>query len=309
MNPATHAALHSRGPWALAVERLRHDRGALVAGATLVGVLLLAILAPLIARLMGHGPGDQFLDLGLSSSGIPIGPNRTFLLGTDSLGRDVLVRIAYGTRVSLLVGVLASAIAVIVGTVVGIAAGWYGGFVDRALSRLMDVVLSLPFLVFALALVAVVGPSLTISVTVIAFFTWASVGRIVRAQALSIRELEYVQAARTLGASHARIMFVEIFPNVAALVIVYTTLLIPGAIAGEATLSFLGLSVVPPTPSWGNMLAEAMAYYRVAWWFVFFPGAALLITTVAFNVLGDRVRDALDPHRDTASSSTREKAA
>ena len=167
----------------------------------------------------------------------------------------------------------------------------------------MDVVLSLPFLVFALALVAVVGPSLTISVTVIAFFTWASVGRVVRAQALSIRELEYVQAARTLGASHARIMFVEILPNVTASVIVYTTLLIPGAIIGEATLSFLGLSVVPPTPSWGNMLADAMAYYRVAWWFVFFPGAALLITTVAFNVLGDSVRDALDPRRDTASRS------
>jgi peptide/nickel transport system permease protein len=149
--------------------------------------------------------------------------------------------------------------------------------------------------VFALALVAVVGPSLTISVTVIAFFTWASVGRVVRAQALSIRELEYVQAARTLGASHARIMFVEILPNVTASVIVYTTLLIPGAITGEATLSFLGLSVVPPTPSWGNMLADAMAYYKVAWWFVFFPGTALLITTVAFNVLGDSVRDALDP--------------
>jgi ABC-type dipeptide/oligopeptide/nickel transport system permease subunit len=127
------------------------------------------------------------------------------------------------------------------------------------------------------------------------------VGRVVRAQALSIRELEYVQAARTLGASHARIMFVEILPNVTASVIVYTTLLIPGAITGEATLSFLGLSVVPPTPSWGNMLADAMAYYKVAWWFVFFPGAALLITTVAFNVLGDSVRDALDPRRDMRS--------
>jgi peptide/nickel transport system permease protein len=286
----------------------RHDRAAITAGATLVGVLLLAMLAPVIARLVGHGPGDQFLDVGLSSSGTPIGPNRTFLLGTDSLGRDVLVRIAYGTRVSLLVGVLASALAVLVGTVVGIGAGWYGGLVDRALSRLMDVVLSLPFLVFALALVAVVGPSLTISVTVIAFFTWAAVGRIVRAQALSIRELEYVQAARTLGASHARIMFVEILPNVTASVIVYTTLLIPGAITGEATLSFLGLSVVPPTPSWGNMLADAMAYYKVAWWFVFFPGAALLITTVAFNVLGDSVRDALDPRRDSASRSTRQEA-
>jgi peptide/nickel transport system permease protein len=164
----------------------------------------------------------------------------------------------------------------------------------------MDVFLSLPFLIFALALVAVVGPSLTISITVIAFFCWASVGRIVRAETLSLRDREYVQAARTLGASPARIMFVEILPNVAPSVIVYTTLLIPGAIVAEATLSFLGLSVAPPTPSWGNMLAEAMAYYKVAWWFVFFPGAALLITTVAFNVLGDCVRDALDPRLDRA---------
>jgi len=308
MSATTIAPVRTRGPWALAFERLRHDRAAITAGATLVGVLLLALLAPVIARLVGHGPGDQFLDVGLSPSGIPIGPNRTFLLGTDSLGRDVLVRIAYGTRVSLLVGVLASALAVFVGTVVGIAAGWYGGTVDRALSRLMDVVLSLPFLVFALALVAVVGPSITVSVTVIAFFTWASVGRVVRGQALSIRDLEYVQAARTVGASHARIMFVEILPNVTASVIVYTTLLIPGAIIGEATLSFLGLSVVPPTPSWGNMLADAMAYYRVAWWFVFFPGAALLVTTVAFNVLGDSVRDALDPRRDSAAHPTRQAA-
>jgi len=309
MIPATRATVRSRGPWALAFERLRHDRAAIAAAVTLLGVLLLAMLAPVIARIVGHGPGDQFLEIGLSPAGIPIGPNRTFLLGTDSLGRDVLVRIAYGTRVSLLVGVLASALAVLFGTVVGIVAGWYGGLVDRVLSRLMDVVLSLPFLVFALALVAVVGPSLTISVTVIAFFTWAAVGRVVRAQALSIRELEYVQAARTLGASHARIMFVDILPNVTATIIVYTTLLIPGAITGEATLSFLGLSVVPPTPSWGNMLADAMAYYKVAWWFVFFPGAALLITTVAFNVLGDSVRDALDPRREATWRSNDEDAA
>jgi peptide/nickel transport system permease protein len=256
------------------------------------------------SALTGHGPAQQFLDVGLSPAGIPVGPGVTFLLGTDGLGRDVLVRIAYGTRVSLLVGLLASGIAVTVGAVVGIAAGWYGGIVDRLLSRMMDVFLALPFLIFALALVAVVGPSLKISVTVIAFFSWASVARIVRAQTLQIRELEYVQAARVLGAGNARIMFVEILPNVAASLIVYATLLIPGAIVAEATLSFLGLSVVPPTPSWGNILADAMAYYKVAWWFVFFPGAALLITTMAFNLLGDSVRDALDPRRDQSATST-----
>jgi len=304
---AAQATVRSRGPWELAFERLRRDRAAIAAAATLLAVGLVAAIAPAIATAVRHGPAQQFLDVGLSPSGIPLAPNTTFLLGTDSLGRDVLVRIAYGTRVSLLVGLLASALAVLIGTLVGIVAGWYGGFVDRVLSRTMDVFLALPFLVFALALVAVVGPSLTISVTVIAFFCWASVGRIVRAETLSIREHEYVQAARTLGASPARIMFVEILPNVAPSVIVYTTLLIPGAIVSEATLSFLGLSVVPPTPSWGNMLADAMAYYKVAWWFVFFPGAALLITTVAFNVLGDSVRDALDPRRDQAVPATDEE--
>ena len=246
MTTPGRAAVRSRGPWELALERLRHDRAAKLAAATIAALVLVALLAPLFAMLIGHGPADQFLDIGLSAEGVPVGPSRRFLLGTDGLGRDLLVRIVYGTRVSLLVGLLASGVAVLIGTVIGIAAGWYGGTVDRVLSRAIDVFLALPFLVFALALVAVVGSSLAISVTVIAMFSWASVGRIVRAQTLSIREHEYVQAARLLGASHARIMFVEILPNVTATVIVYTTLLIPGAIVAEATLSFLGLSVVPP---------------------------------------------------------------
>jgi peptide/nickel transport system permease protein len=308
MTSPARAIVRSRGPWELALERLRRDRTAIGSAATLLAIVLLAAVAPLISSAVGHGYAQQYLDVGLSETGIPLAPNRTFLLGTDSLGRDILVRIAYGTRVSLLVGLLASALAVFIGTLVGIVAGWYGGLVDRALSRTLDVFLALPFLIFALALVAVVGPSLTISVTVIALFCWASVGRIVRAETLSIREREYVQAARTLGASPSRIMFVEILPNVAPAVIVYATLLIPGAITAEATLSFLGLSVVPPTPSWGNMLADAMAYYKVAWWFVFFPGAALLLTTVAFNLLGDSVRDALDPRRDQSAPAAAEEA-
>jgi peptide/nickel transport system permease protein len=306
MNVAVKTTIQSRSPWELTLDRLRHDRAAISSAAILVAIIFIAAIAPLIAKAVGHSPGEQFLDTGLSETGIPIGPNRTFLLGTDSLGRDVLVRIAFGARVSLAVGFISSALAVLIGTFVGIVAGWYGGFADRLLSRTMDVFLALPFLIFALALVAVVGPSLIISITVIAFFCWASVGRIVRAEALSLREREYVQAARTLGANPARIMFVEILPNVAPSIIVYTTLLIPGAIVAESTLSFLGLSVVPPTPSWGNMLADAMAYYKVAWWFVFFPGAALLLTTIAFNILGDSVRDALDPHRQILPSVGKE---
>jgi peptide/nickel transport system permease protein len=293
-----NATIRGRSPWRLAFERLRRDRWAIAASAIIALTILVAIFAPVVAMLIDHTPEEQFRETGLSPSGIPVGPNRTFLFGTDGLGRDVLVRVVYGARISLLVGVLAAGLAVLVGTVVGIAAAWFGGAIDTTLSRLMDVVLSLPFLVFALALVAVVGPSLTISIVVIAFFSWASVGRVVRGQALSIREHEYVRAARSLGASNSRIMFVEILPNVAATLIVYATLLIPSSIAFEATLSFLGLGVVPPTPSWGNMLADSIAYYKVAWWFVVFPGAALVSTTLAFNILGDSVRDAFDPRHD-----------
>jgi peptide/nickel transport system permease protein len=291
-------SIRARGPWKLAFERIRNDRWAIAATACIAFMIFVALFAPWIAGAVEHSPEAQFRETGLSPSGIPVGPNREFLFGTDGLGRDVLVRIAYGARVSLLVGVLASGLAVAVGALVGIVAAWFGGIVDTILSRLMDVVLSLPFLVFALALVAVVGPSLTISIVVIAFFSWASVGRVVRAQALSIREQEYVRAARSLGAGSLRIMFVEILPNVAATLIVYATLLIPSSIAFEATMSFLGLGVVPPTPSWGNMLADSISFYKVAWWFVVFPGAALLGTTLAFNVLGDSVRDAFDPRHD-----------
>jgi peptide/nickel transport system permease protein len=264
----------------------------------IVGLFLLAILAPVIAGIVGHSPSEQFREAGLSASGIPVGPSRVFWFGTDSLGRDVLVRVIYGTRISLLVGVGSSALAVLVGGLIGIAAGWFGGAIDGVLSRLMDVVLSLPVLMFALALVAVVGSSLLISIIVIAFFSWASVGRIVRGQTISIREQEYVRAARLMGASNARIIFVEILPNVLAVIVVYASLLIPSSIGFEAALSFLGLGVVPPTPSWGNMLSDSVAYYKVAWWFVVFPGAALVGATVAFNLFGDSVRDAFDPRHD-----------
>lgn len=292
---AAPRAIEGRGPWQLAFDRLRHDRVAVGASITIVLIVLTALCAPLIAHLAGHGPATQYRSTGLSATGIPVGPNRTFWFGTDDLGRDVFVRVVYGTRISLLAGVVSSLLAVMMGVVVGLTAGYFGGTVDTGLSRLMDVVLSLPYLVFAIALVSVVGPSLGISIAVIAFFSWASVGRVVRGQTLSIREKEYVEAARSMGASDTRIMFVEILPNVLAPVIVYATLLIPLAIVFEATLSFLGLGVVPPTPTWGNMLSESIEYYKVAWWFVVFPGAALLITTLAFNLLGDSVRDAFDP--------------
>lgn len=287
--------IKGRSPWQLAWERLRHDRVAIGSVVVILIITLLAIIAPLIARLTGHGYGDTYPAIGLDQYGLPLGPSRTFLLGTDDLGRDVLVRTVYGARVSLIAGVLASGLAVIVGGFVGMVAGYFGTAVDTVLSRFMDVVLSFPLLLFAIALVSIVGPSLGVSILVIAFFSWATVGRIIRGQTLSLREKEFVEAARSLGASDLRIIFVDILPNLVAPLIVYATLLIPASIVFEATLSFLGLGVVPPTPSWGNMLSDAVQYYKVAWWFIFVPGGALLLTTLAFNLLGDSVRDALDP--------------
>jgi peptide/nickel transport system permease protein len=289
------AEIQGRSPWQLAWAQLSHDRVAIASSIVIALITLAAVFAPLIARLVGHGLADQYPYSALNGYGLPVGPSRTFLFGADDLGRDVMVRVAYGGRVSLIAGVVASGLAVIVGGIVGLVAGYFGTVVDTALSRFMDVILAFPLLLFAIALVAIVGPSLTVTIAVIAFFSWAVVGRIIRGQTLSLREKEFVEAARSLGASDLRIMFVDILPNLVAPLIVYTTLLIPASIVFEATLSFLGLGVVPPTPSWGNMLSDAEAYYKVAWWFVIFPGAALLLTTLAFNLLGDSVRDALDP--------------
>jgi ABC-type dipeptide/oligopeptide/nickel transport system permease subunit len=294
-DPTAPRRIEGRSPWRLALERLRRDRAAMVALGVIVAVVLVALFAPLLATLTGHGVNHQYRDTGLSPQGLPFGPSQKFLLGTDDQGRDILVRIAYGARISLLVGILATLLTVTIGTVLGLAAGYLGGIVDTVVGRVVDVVLSLPYLLFAIALVSISHPGLRIVIIVIAVFSWAAIARIVRGQVLSIREKEYIEASRSLGASSWRIMFVDILPNLVAPLIVYTTLLIPASIVFEATLSFLGLGVVPPTASWGNMLSDAEAYYKVAWWFVIFPGAALLLTTLAFNLLGDSVRDALDP--------------
>jgi peptide/nickel transport system permease protein len=289
------AQIEGRSPWQLAWARLRRDRVAVACAVVILLISLVAILAPVISLLAGHGPNSQYLDTGLTPEGLPRGPSSQFLFGTDDLGRDVLVRVAYGAQISLLAGVVASVVAVFIGVVVGLTAGYFGGAVDSFLARVMDVVLSFPFLLFAIALVSIVGPSLGVAIGIIAFFSWAAVGRIVRGQTLSIKEKEYIEAARSLGAGDFRIMVVDVFPNLLAPVLVYLTLLIPAAIVFEATLSFLGLGVVPPTASWGGMLAESLNFYRVAWWFVLLPGVALLVTTLAFNLLGDSIRDALDP--------------
>jgi len=288
-------AIEGRSPLRLAWARLRRDPVAVGSATVLVLLAAMALAAPAIAHAVGHGPDDQYHDVGLTTAGLPVGPSHRFLLGTDNLGRDILVRVAYGARISLLVGVAATLLATVAGVVVGLVAGYLGGVVDLVLARTMDVVLSFPYLLFAIALVSVFHPSLAISIFVIAFFSWAAMGRIVRGQTLSIREKEYIEAAWSVGSGTLRVMFVEVLPNLVAPVIVLATLLVPTAIVFEATLSFLGLGVAPPTPTWGGMLSDSVSFYRVAWWFPLFPGLALLTTTLAFNLLGDSVRDALDP--------------
>lgn len=303
-----HAApVASRGTWQIVWSRLREDKVALGSAVVIVLFIAAAVGAPLVAHLVGWGPTQQDRLHGISDQGLPVGPSSRHLLGTDNLGRDILVRTVYGARISLVAGVGATLLATVIGVVVGVVAGYYGRTVDTVLARFMDVVLSFPFLLFAIALVSIAGPSLKISIAVIAFFSWAGIGRVVRGQTLSLREKEFVEAARSLGASDLRIMVVDILPNLVAPILVLGTLLVPTAVVFEATLSFLGLGVVPPTPSWGNMISDSLPFYGVAWWFVAVPGAALLVITLAFNLLGDGVRDALDPGTDRLLAASRSR--
>ncbi len=299
--PEAAKVIQGRSPWRLAYERLRRDRAAVISAVIILIIVVCAIAAPVFASITGHGVNQQFRVIGLKADGFPTGVGGKFPLGTDDQGRDVLVRIAYGARVSLLVGVVTSAITVTIGAILGLMAGYLGRTVDTIVGRIIDVTLSIPFLLFAVALAAVEGGgSITLVITVLALFGWSSVARIVRGQVLSIREREYIEAARSLGAGSWRIMFIDIFPNVIAQVIVYASLLIPLSIVSEATLSYLSIGVQPPTADWGQMIFEAQqgGLYQVAWWFLVFPSLALLITTLAFNILGDGVRDAFDPRAD-----------
>ncbi|GGA99545.1 peptide ABC transporter permease [Brucella endophytica] len=290
-------AIVQRSPLELTLRRFMRDKASLAALVFILLLVVFAISAPLIEAWTGHSAIEQYRTTGLSPMGLPVGPNGEFVLGTDHLGRDVLVRLAYGARVSLLVGVLASLAAACIGLTIGMIAGYVGGATDMMLSRLMDLVMSVPFLLCALALVSVFGPSLSLSVGVIVFFSWTTMGRVIRAEVNALRHREFVEASRSLGAGPVSIMIRDILPNLSVPIIVYTTMMIPSSVVFEATLSFLGLGIVPPTPSWGGMLADAAAnsIYLVAWWLVVFPGMALLFTTLAFNILGDGLRDALDP--------------
>jgi peptide/nickel transport system permease protein len=290
--------IEGRSPWQLAWARLRKDKAAMISLTVIILLIVMALTAPLIKKWVGFAPDFGDRKFGVTDDGLPVGPNGHHVLGTDRLGRDILVRAVYGARISLLVGLLSTTLAVILGVLIGATAGYYGGAIDTVLARFMDVTLSFPYLLFAIALAAAFGASTPLTIFVITFFSFASIGRIVRGQVLQIKEREFIEAARSLGASSVRIMFVDVIPNLVAPVTVLASLTIPTAIIFESTLSFLGAGIDPRTPSWGNMLSDAIEVYTVAWWTLFIPAIALLITTLAFNILGDAVRDALDPRSE-----------
>jgi len=294
--PVGRKVIQGRSPWRLAWERLRTDKAAIIAGGTIVVIVLFAVLAPLIASWVGHGPNQQFIDIGEDANGNPVGPNSIFWFGTDSSGRDLFIRVVYGARISLSIGVLATLTSVALGTIFGLAAGYIGGWVDALIARVIDVMLAVPFLVVAISVASIWRPSFWLVIFVVGVLGFTYPARIVRGQVISLKEKEFVQAARALGAGPLRVMFVDLLPNVTAQVIVFGSLLIPAAIVSEATLSYLGVGVQPPTADWGAMISDAQGYYQYGyWWYLLFPSLALLITTLAFNILGDSVRDALDP--------------
>jgi peptide/nickel transport system permease protein len=302
---ASVQAIRGRSPWMLAWMRLRKDKMAIASVIVILVLALLAIMAPLIAAWVGHPPDTPYTNTGLNAQGLPVPPSSTFLFGTDYLGRDLFTRVVYGAQISLLVGVVSTAIGTAAGVTVGMTAGYFGGWVDNLLARFVDSVLAFPYIVLALALAVVFGPSLLELIGVISFFSWAAIARIVRGQTLSIKEKEYIEAARSIGASAWRIMFVDILPNLIAPVLVLATLAIPTAIVFEATLSYLGVGIQPPTASWGNLLAQAQAFYQTSWWYLIFPALFLLLTTLAFNLLGDGIRDALDPRTERIFAAQR----
>jgi ABC-type dipeptide/oligopeptide/nickel transport system permease subunit len=300
-------AVRARTPWQLFWARFRQDRVALGSLVFLGLLVLLAVGAPLVAQITGHGPAELFRRETLDEFGLPRGPSGEFWFGADSAGRDVFVRVVYGARVSLLVGLLATGIAVFIGVTLGVLAGYRGGWLDTFLSRTSDVVLALPLLLFAIGistacssspegcLGGLLEPGLRLVIVVIALFSWPYVFRIVRSQTLSLREREFVEASRASGEGDLGIMVREILPNLLSTVIVYASLLIPQSILFEAYLTFLGLGIPDSIPSWGGMLDDASGIFDVAWWLMLFPGIFLLATVLAFNLLGDGLRDALDP--------------
>jgi ABC-type dipeptide/oligopeptide/nickel transport system permease subunit len=304
---APAAVVGSRTPARLFWERFRQDKAAIFGGVVVFLLILVAIAGgPIATKLTGHSL-NEIVPNSQDEFGIPVGPGSGLWLGADASGKDLFVGVMYGARTSLIVGLLATAFAVFIGTVVGLTAGYFGGWTDTFLSRSADVLLAVPQLLIAVGMVAAcsvskqgclggaIKPGLTLVIIVITVFSWSYIARIVRGITLSLREKEFVEAARSLGATNVRIITKEILPNLTGPIIVYSTLLIPTNILFEAALSYLGLGIEPPQTSWGQILSQTQnGLYTVAWWLMVFPGVALVLTTLAFNLLGDGLRDALD---------------
>jgi len=282
-----HAAKPRNGFWA----QLRRLPRAWIGAGFVVFVTVAALLAPLISP---ADPLQQFRD-GISERGNPLPPGERFLLGTDHLGRDLLSRMLYGAQISLAVSFIANMTAAIFGTLVGLLAGYYSGVMDTVLMRFTDVLLAFPAILLALGLGSVLRPSVPVVIIILTVITWPALARLVRSQVLTIRERQFIESARCIGARDGHIMFRHILPQIITVTVVWATLSFASTILVEASLSFLGVGVPLPTASWGNMIAEGQSRYRIAPWMILAPTMGILITTLGFNLLGDAVRDALDP--------------
>jgi peptide/nickel transport system permease protein len=303
-------AIAARSPLDLFWRRFRQDRVAVASLVFIVIVILMAIFAPLVVKIAGvSGPNAQNINA-LDAFGQPAGPSSAHPFGVDDLGRDIFARVVYGARISLEVAFIATGVAVLIGVVIGMVSGFFRGWVDTVLSRFMDIMLAFPILLLAIGLASAcslgkgclggaIKPGPGVLILVIALASWPYIGRIIRGQVLSLREKEFVEAAQSLGASNTRIIFREILPNLVAPIIVYTTLILPTNVLFEAALSFLGVGVQPPTASWGQMIAAATPVFDSAWWYMLFPGLALVVTVLAFNLVGDGLQDALNPRAES----------
>jgi len=254
---------------------------------------LSALFAPVITP---YEPDKQFFE-GLSLEGAPLPPNSKFWLGTDLLGRDLFTRLIYGARTSLIIGIVANGIALLIGAFLGIAAGYARGWTGTVIMRFTDLMMAFPALLLAIALAAIFQPSLWIVALVIACVNWVQIARVIYSQTMALATSEYIEAVRSIGASWPRILFVHILPHLWPTILVWGTLGIATTVLLEATLSFLGVGVRPPTPSWGGIIYESQSYFLDAPWLVFFPGLAIMALSLSFNLVGDALRDALDPMR------------
>jgi ABC-type dipeptide/oligopeptide/nickel transport system permease subunit len=297
----------ARSPWQLFFRRFREDKFALAGIIFLTVLILAAIFAPLVCKLVG-APGPYTADQSALDPifGQPTGPSSAHIFGVDQIGRDVFSRVIYGARVSLLVAFVSTAITTVFGVFCGLFAGFYRGWVDTVVSRTVDAFLAIPYLLLAIGLATacsfghgcvggLVKPGVPVVIAVIALTSWTYPARIIRGQVLSLSEKEFVDASRSLGASNFRIITKELLPNLTAPIIVFASTFLPTAILFEAALSFLGVGVQPPTPSWGQMISDAAPNIATQWWYMLFPGLALLFTALAFNFVGDAMTDALNP--------------